>query len=415
MRYWGAHNIHTFVALSEASIASHFVSFVCVWEFAPLNCEMCMCARAIAMKWGCAQPRTGLAATTMWKGRHRVYAAAAVHFRRQADTQPAAAAAETKSIVLNIITINSINELGAPSFYFIIFYYFHSLCSVCVCLCVCLDTDSVQPSTTVDETDECAFAWHGRISFWLCTYFINVLIIKMYPRNIADSRQSRACICVYRCIFSSWNSATRVRCKLVRCKFVGEHTRPNWCSEEANNGFFFVLHTSNNKDRLRLCQFHSFSDSCFFFFFSIGSQLHSHHSMHYMCIILFLLIAIPTNTLATNHNHMKNNQKKNIVYLCSFTLNAVPIGFYASYRSAVNTKLPYITNKIQTQYVCAVWRNSPMWYRSRTELNSTGNNNVLVWATVRLRWQYVCVYVCFVCVCCVAVLALYGPWRRQAP
>lgn len=128
-------------------------------------------------------------------------------------------------------------NLGHPLFislYFIIFIRF----ARCVCLCVCLDTDSVQPSTTVDETDECAFAWHGRISFWLCTYFINVLIIKMYPRNIADSRQSRACICVYRCIFSSWNSATRVRCKLVRCKFAGEHTRPISCSEGANNGFF---------------------------------------------------------------------------------------------------------------------------------------------------------------------------------
>lgn len=155
MRYWGAHNIHTFVALSEASIASHFVSFVCVWEFAPLNCEMCMCARAIAMKWGCAQPRTGLAATTMWKGRHRVYAAAAVHFRRQADTQPAAAAAETKSIVLNIITINSINELGAPSFYFIIFYYFHSLCSVCVSVCVF-------------GHGQCSTVDHGRRDRWVC-------------------------------------------------------------------------------------------------------------------------------------------------------------------------------------------------------------------------------------------------------
>lgn len=293
MRYWGAHNIHTFVALSEASIASHFVSFVCVWEFAPLNCVMCMCARAIAMKWGCAQPRTGLAATTMWKGRHRVYAAAAVHFRRQADTQPAAAAAETKSIVLNIITINSINELGAPSFYFIIFYYFHSLCSVCVCLCVCSDTDSVQPSTTVDETDECAFAWHGRISFWLCTYFINVLIIKMYPRNIADSRQSRACICVYRCIFSSWNSATRVRCKLVRCKFAGEHTRPISCSEGANNGFFlFCTLLTTKTDCGCVNSIHSLT---LVFFSSFPSALNFIHTIRCtICAIFwFFLLRFP--------------------------------------------------------------------------------------------------------------------------
>lgn len=155
MRYWGAHNIHTFVALSEASIASHFVSFVCVWEFAPLNCVMCMCARAIAMKWGCVQPRTGLAATTMWKGRHRVYAAAAVHFRRQADT---ASSGGRRNQVHCVEYYNYQFDQWTWGtlflFHYILLFSF-ALLGVCVSVCVF-------------GHGQCSTVDHGRRDRWVC-------------------------------------------------------------------------------------------------------------------------------------------------------------------------------------------------------------------------------------------------------